>query len=458
MNRTSRPTDKITNPIKQESVKLTMPLGQLPRTPVIVFGSESEAAKLASKLETTGWRSTKATNIVELKQILANEDERLIVIKMWTGEEAHDALRLIDPARHGTVAIIKQGDTGAATLASHRRIDQIVPRDENYEENLHSSLISAQGKLKSRLAHQKELHEARKMADWQAWKAQFLSSGPRSSAEQILEMLHLQLNQDLNYTTVLSVVDAALSEGRSLDTDESHLVREAIAPIERLAKGIGVTKRLTGGAMQRTSVPLLDLLKHLDQEFAPRMKEIGQIDRHELSLTQPMELLAYANLHLHTSLSEFEEVVEELLINAFKYGVVGSTVFLKLDIEDNTLSVSVANAAQTTTRLFDGRLVQGIPAELARDVFDFFVRFSLDTTNRYPEKWPMGLGLSMVKRIVETLGGSINIENQEWHFTLDKQIPAPAVYVNAAIRLPLQTEALAPAQDGGGEDGDFEFF
>lgn len=96
--------------------------------------------------------------------------------------------------------------------------------------------------------------------------------------------------------------------------------------------------------------------------------------------------------------SFLRRVVQNLCVNAFKYNRIGGCIYLSVLAENSTVLVEVKDTGL------------GIPAADLPHVFAFLYRGR--QAKRNPDGG-LGLGLSMVKQIVEVHGGTISVESEE---------------------------------------------
>lgn len=96
--------------------------------------------------------------------------------------------------------------------------------------------------------------------------------------------------------------------------------------------------------------------------------------------------------------SFLRRVVQNLCVNAFKYNRAGGCIYLRVFAENSTVLVEVKDTGM------------GIPPEDLPHVFAFLYRGK--QAKRNPDGG-LGLGLSMVKQIVEVHGGTIDASSEE---------------------------------------------
>lgn len=110
-----------------------------------------------------------------------------------------------------------------------------------------------------------------------------------------------------------------------------------------------------------------------------------------LSLAEPPQLS-----EIEADLARLTQVLVNLIINASKYSSIGQPIELQLDQRENALHVGVVDRGP------------GIPPAERNNLFGSFVR--LDTSDQ--EQYGIGLGLFVVKTIVEAHGGQVGISDQ----------------------------------------------
>lgn len=103
-------------------------------------------------------------------------------------------------------------------------------------------------------------------------------------------------------------------------------------------------------------------------------------------------------IRVYWDCSSMKRVIENLIINAVKYGSPGNSITIKIDTKDSDVEISVHN--------------EGTPISLD-DQKTLFVQFrrSESATKSGQKGW--GIGLTLVRSFVEAHGGRVNVKSSE---------------------------------------------
>lgn len=159
---------------------------------------------------------------------------------------------------------------------------------------------------------------------------------------------------------------------------------------------------------QPVLVNLQDLLPHLIEPFDSRAKTHGQTLQINLAPDLPA---------LSLDLLSFNRIITELLSNACKYTPAGESISLAATITQDSSTTNLRNYLKIT---ITNTGVEIAAAELSR-IFDKFYRIP----NNDPWKHGgTGLGLALVKKLVEQMDGAIQVEskNNQTCFTVQLHV------------------------------------
>ena len=137
--------------------------------------------------------------------------------------------------------------------------------------------------------------------------------------------------------------------------------------------------------------------------FTQRIKQQQQ----QLNIDIPKNLP-----EIETNPSILERILTELLNNACKYTPQGENIELSVELSTSVLKLTIANSG---VELTDTEL---------KSIFDKFYR--VPKSDRW-QHGGTGLGLALVKKQVEYLGGSIQANNQDRQLVMTLELPANAV-------------------------------
>jgi PAS domain S-box-containing protein len=164
------------------------------------------------------------------------------------------------------------------------------------------------------------------------------------------------------------------------------VVQRQITTLTRLVDDLLDVSRITRGRveLQLKTVQLSDVVSQAVEMVEPLVKD----KRQKLATT------TYRALRVHGDPARLVQCVANVLTNAVKYTDAGGAIQLEVREDEGDALVSVTDNGI------------GIPAELQPRVFDLFVQGER-TLDR--AQGGLGIGLSVVKRLVEMHGGSISV-------------------------------------------------
>ncbi len=154
---------------------------------------------------------------------------------------------------------------------------------------------------------------------------------------------------------------------------------------------------------------IMDLLDFTKVSFERQMEKMQNVNLRELVSMAVVTVSPYAihkDIHFVTDIrgcetiwadpNDFEIIMNNLVSNAVKYNKTGGTVTITVDCNDNEFTLSVADTGI------------GINASEKEMLFEEFSRIKNDKTRNISGS---GLGLSIVRKVVELYHGVINVES-----------------------------------------------
>lgn len=113
----------------------------------------------------------------------------------------------------------------------------------------------------------------------------------------------------------------------------------------------------------------------------------------------------------------FKIAMNELLVNAMKYSEAGAEIFVLIFVKDNYLELKILNPEPV--KISEKHQIRGNSEYL---IFEPFYRLHTTVDESYStEQFPLGMGLTVVKKIIELCEGSISVNRIDNYTTKSKQ-------------------------------------
>lgn len=186
----------------------------------------------------------------------------------------------------------------------------------------------------------------------------------------------------------------ALLDGVTQSEEETHrsleIINQESKRLVRVLRDLLLLSQIDAGELraEKRSIDVVELLRKLESIYEPKAGESGV----SLSVDAPISPLG-----VYTDPDRLERVLTNLLDNAFKYTPEGGAVALSAAATYGAVQVSVADSGQ------------GITPEMLPNIFERFYRVEKSRSTRHGGA---GLGLSICRELVETLGGTILVRSQ----------------------------------------------
>jgi signal transduction histidine kinase len=206
--------------------------------------------------------------------------------------------------------------------------------------------------------------------------------------DQFLAMLGHELRNPLSaLLTASQLID--LQSGAVLERERA-VVRRQLRHLSRLVDDLLDVSRVTRGkiVLHTARVDLRMVVQRAVQEFDSAARKQG---------VQLTAALGEAEVVVNGDLLRLEQIVGNLLHNAVKYTNASGQVEVRLGIEDGLAILQVRDSGV------------GISREMLPRIFDLFAQApgALDRA-----QGGMGIGLTLVQRLVELHGGSVGVSSE----------------------------------------------
>jgi CheY-like chemotaxis protein/signal transduction histidine kinase len=269
-------------------------------------------------------------------------------------------------------------------------------------------------------------------------KAKEVELASKYKSEFLANMSH-ELRTPLNSLLILARSLASNEEGNLTDeqVEEARIIHNDGLELLNLINDILDLSKVEAGKLNiiAEDASLDGIVKRLQQQFAPIAKERG--------VAFPLDMEAGLPVTLHTDTQRVEQILKNLLSNAFKFTENGS-VTLKIhrpnkDVELQRVSLDRAGAIAFSV------IDTGIGIEVSRfkDIFEAFQQEDGSIDRHYGGT---GLGLTIARKFAYLLGGEIHVASEKGKgstFTL----VLPVELVRQEAQSPTLVPAESPAKN-----------
>lgn len=355
-----------------------------------VYNAEAEQAE-PFRIVLTDLRMPVMTGDQLIAQLLSRPDPPVILIQSVVG----DVDRVIQ--------FIKQG------------VYDYVIKPYGFDELLHrirkAGEYDSLREVKKNLEREKELRLQQQL-HWNFRKEQLLKRSQDKVDSTIIHNIKTSFSQGGGFGALLSLIK--IIEQQAKQVDGGYLIDPDLMQL------------VFTNAKAATSI--IELFEEIDGiEIAPiSQKPVSAAELHSslealvkelrnLTRIQSQRIIVgergYVpeSLPLAIDLNLTEKVFRELLVNAMKFSVPSSEIYVTFQMAEHGIRVSVLNSP-----VEDQFGHRGIPPEYQNIIFDPFYRMSKHVFEEYGTH-DFGLGLTLVDRILRRMGGSITAYNVKNH-------------------------------------------
>lgn len=287
-------------------------------------------------------------------------------------------------------------------------------------------------KVKRNLEHDRDLRLDQQLK-WNRWRDQLFVKAQIKSDSTIVHNIRTSFTQGGGFGVLLSLLQiieqqAQKTEGGYLiDNDLMDMIfsnaKTASSVIEKLVEIDSVYDT----QFTDESISAFDLQNQISN-LANDLSGLSALKKNHIIVGD----LGYipGSLQIQIDSNQFMKAIRELLLNAMKFSVERTEIFVAFQSASQGIRISVLN--EPTEDQFGNR---GILPEYATIIFDLFYRISKHVYEEYGSH-DFGLGLTLVDRIIRRMGGSISAYNVKNHLRNDKA----DLLVNFEIELKIAAE------------------
>lgn len=272
------------------------------------------------------------------------------------------------------------------------------------------------------------------MLNWNEWKEGIIKRDQDKVDGNLIGSIRTSFSQGTGLGSLLSVIGRiqkkAIEKENCFEVSKPMMnflfenasnARKVITILEEIDK-------IQSSEMQLEWVTMSELHGIL-AVIAEKMYEFEKLKSLKISLCENQFIHYPQKIGIHKLY--FEQVIFELLYNAFKFSKPKSKIYILIELKQNKLLISILNSPEV-----DASGVYGILPEYSNIIFEPFFRISKLVFESIPTL-DFGLGLTMVDKIIRKHQGQIKAFNLISHFDLEESEKLDTL-VNFEIELPVK--------------------
>ena len=237
-------------------------------------------------------------------------------------------------------------------------------------------------------------------------KAEELARASQYKSEFLANMSH-ELRTPLNSLLILS---RSLSENRESNlsdeqVESARIIHDSGSNLLRLINDILDLSKIEAGKME------LDIAEFPLQSLSRTLKRIFDHVAQEKRVAFNVEIAPGLPEIIQTDSTKLEQIITNLIGNAFKFTHQGA-VSVRIDRPSAEMALPGKLIGRPAIAISVNDTGIGIPADKFQKIFNAFEQVDSGTSRQYGGT---GLGLAISARIVELLGGIIDLRSQEGH-------------------------------------------
>ncbi|MCW7472717.1 ATP-binding response regulator [Leptospira levettii] len=269
---------------------------------------------------------------------------------------------------------------------------------------------------KTSILEKEKIISLEKLLDWYSFKNRSLEKGEFNAQElhkNLFHVLRASLSQGAGFGILVQIIDI-IKGMKQTENGDYILEKEVLSILEDNAnyskKVLNTFSEIENIIFDRVNEEVVPL-SVLWQEIVSIIKELEsqtKIKHHSIQMTD-VSSVQMDSISIRWNREYFHKSIRELLINAMKFSLDSSSIFVLLQLKSDSVSFSVINSVGS-----DLKIGKGIPNEYLDLIFEPFFRLTKNLYEKY-ETFDFGIGLSLVKETIQKFGGSVVVSNISDH-------------------------------------------
>ena len=241
---------------------------------------------------------------------------------------------------------------------------------------------------------------------WNVWKDNIVRNSLNRDRIDIIGNLNSGLVQGsgigsiVSITTLIKATSELKDDHFIIHKDIMNLLFESSEIASRTINVLNEIEHLTKDEIEKKTF-LITEIGELIQFQADHYSFIATSRNQKIHVAKNLSLNARASVELN--LEYFLKVVDELLINALKFSLENSNIYVLFEIDDSVMKIIFLNSPE-----LNKEEIQKLQTNINSTLFDPFIRFSNLSYSRY-RTLDLGLGLTIVDKIMKNHKGNIHI-------------------------------------------------
>lgn len=287
---------------------------------------------------------------------------------------------------------IPQAELDKAAVTGSASDDRwMIRKDGTYfwAAGVTTGLHDERGNLLGFMKVMRDQTERKQMEDELRQYATDLSEADRRKTEFLATLGHELRNPLAPIRTGLEVMKMSTEDPPMIENVRSMMERQ-VQQMARLIDDLLDVSRITQGKMVLRTRRVT--LKEIVQSAVEATRSFIEEGRHDLKIILPEQVT-----FLNADPTRLTQVFSNILNNSAKYTPAGGQITLACALHDKKVVVSVK----------DNGL--GIPADMLDNIFEMFTQVNRPLEDGYTG---LGIGLTLVKRLVKMHGGTIDVQSE----------------------------------------------